>query len=177
MFTHKLRRRFSALLFTFAMVPVFAEDGPALGEPVTDSEIAAVDFTVLPSGEGLPPGSGNAAAGARIYQQNCLACHGEDGQNGINDRLVGGIGSLLGDKPVRTVGSFWPYATTLFDYIRRAMPYQTPGSLSDSEVYSVSAYILHLNGVIGENEVLNAKTLPAIKMPNRDSVVWGYQPE
>lgn len=177
MYTHKLRLRLAVLLCTIAVTPVYAEDGPALGEPVTDSEIAAVDFSVLPSGEGLPAGSGTAALGATVYQQNCLACHGEDGKQGVNDRLVGGVGSLLSDKPVRTVGSYWPYATTLFDYIRRAMPYQTPGSLSDDDVYSVSAYILHLNGIIGENDELNADTLPAIEMPNRDSVVWGYQPE
>lgn len=177
MFTHKLRLQLSALLCAIAVTQVSAEDGPALGEPVTDSEISAVDFTVLPSGDGLPPGSGTAVIGATVYQENCLACHGEDGKNGINDRLVGGVGSLLSDKPVRTVGSFWPYATTLFDYIRRAMPYHTPGSLNDSDVYAVSAYILHLNGVIGENDEMNAETLPAVKMPNRDSVVWDYRPE
>lgn len=177
MYTRKLSILSFALLSAFAAAQAPAEGGPDLGEPVQQSEIEALDFSVLPNGDGLPAGSGNAIRGATVYQQNCLACHGEDGQDGINDRLVGGTGSLLSDAPVRTVGSFWPYATTLFDYIRRAMPYQTPASLSDGDVYSVAAYILYLNGVIGEQDELTAETLPAVRMPNRDSVVWGYDPE
>jgi cytochrome c len=154
-----------------------AEEMPGLGEAVPASELALVDYTVLPNGEGLPEGSGNAALGAIVYAQNCLACHGEGGVDGLNDRLVGGKGSLLTEKPVRTIGSFWPYSTTLFDYVRRAMPYQTPGSLSNDEIYSVSAYLLFLNGVIDESTEIDAKTLPAVKMPNRDSVVWEYRTE
>jgi cytochrome c len=92
------------------------------------------------------------------------------------DTLVGGIGSLASDKPVRTVGSFWPYATTLFDYVRRAMPTTAPMSLTNEEVYAVSAYILHINGIIGETDVMNAQTLPAVKMPNRDGFISDWPP-
>jgi S-disulfanyl-L-cysteine oxidoreductase SoxD len=156
---------------------VLADEGPELGEAVSASDLALADYTILPNGAGLPAGSGDAKKGATVYLQNCLACHGMGGTNGLNDRLVGGHGSLLTDNPVRTVGSFWPYATTLFDYVRRAMPYQTPGSLTIDETYAVTAYILFLNGVVAEDTNLNADTLPDVKMPNRDQVVWQYQPE
>lgn len=155
---------------------VLADEGPKLGEPVSAADLALADYTILPNGDGLPAGSGNAKEGAEVYLQNCLACHGEGGKDGLNDRLVGGHGTLLTDQPVRTVGSFWPYATTLFDYVRRAMPYQTPGSLANDEVYAVTAYILFLNGVIAEDADINADTLPNVKMPNGDKVVWKYQP-
>ncbi|MCZ6712143.1 MAG: cytochrome c [Gammaproteobacteria bacterium] len=137
-------------------------------------EIATADITVMPDGEGLPSGSGNAVAGLSVYAANCLACHGEKGEGGVNDTLVGGHGSLTSDRPQKTIGSYWPYATTLFDYVRRAMPYQTPGSLGNDELYAVTAYLFYLNGIIEENKVLNAETLPEIKMPNRDNFVWAY---
>ena len=156
---------------------VFAAEGPALGEAVSAEELAMADYTVLPDGNGLPAGAGNAEMGATVYKQNCLACHGEGGTDGLNDRLVGGHGSLTSDSPVKTVGSFWPYATTLFDYVRRAMPFQTPGSLTNDEIYSVTAYILFLNGVVEEDAEMNAKTLPSVIMPNRDNFVWDYSPE
>jgi cytochrome c len=156
---------------------VLADEGPELGEAVSASDLALADYTILPNGEGLPAGTGDAKKGAMVYLQNCLACHGEGGTNGLNDRLVGGHDSLLTDKPVRTVGSFWPYATTLFDYVRRAMPYQTPGSLTNDEVYAVTAYILFLNSVVAEDTHLNADTLPNVRMPNRDKIVWQYPPE
>lgn len=155
----------------------FAQESPNLGEAVSADELAMFDYTVLPGGEGLPEGSGNAKEGAGVYAANCLACHGEGGTDGLNDRLVGGHGTLLTDSPVRTVGSYWPYATTLFDYVRRAMPYQTPGSLSNDEIYAVTAYLLFLNEVIAEDDEINAQTLPQVHMPNRDSVVWGYTPD
>ncbi|RLA35050.1 MAG: cytochrome c [Gammaproteobacteria bacterium] len=154
-----------------------AGEKPGLGKAISMEELAKVDYTVLPNGYGLPEGSGNAENGAVVYAQNCLACHGEDGTDGLNDRLVGGLGSLTTDKPVKTVGSYWPYATTLFDYVRRAMPYQAPGSLTNNQVYAVTAYILFLNGIVEEDAQLNAQTLPNVKMPNRDNVVWDYQPE
>ena len=107
-----------------------------------------------------------------MYAAKCGGCHGEKGSGKPNDQLVGGIGSLTGDQPpVKTVGSFWPYATTLFDYVRRAMPLNAPKSLSNDEVYAVAAYILQLNGIIGDGEVMNAQTLPLVKMPNRDGFV------
>lgn len=151
-----------------------AEESPNLGAAVSPAELAPVDYTVLPDGTGLPPGSGNAQKGAVVYAQNCIACHGENGKDGLNDRLAGGQGSLLTDKPVRTVGSFWPYATTLFDYVRRAMPYQMPGSLANDEVYAVTAYVLFLNGIVAEDANISAETLPEVRMPNSDKVVWQY---
>ena len=130
----------------------------------------------MPDGEGLPAGSGNAKAGTSVYVANCMACHGEKGVGGVNDTLVGGHGTLTSDRPQKTIGSYWPYATTLFDYVRRAMPYQTPGSLENNELYAVTAYLLHLNGIIEEDKILNAETLPEIEMPNRDNFVWAYSP-
>ena len=145
--------------------------GPGLGRAATPQEIRAADISIPPSGAGLPAGSGDAKQGAQVYAAKCLACHGEKGTGKPADMLVGGIGSLATPKPVRTVGSFWPYATTLFDYTRRAMPLQNPKSLTDDEVYAVSAYVLFLNGIIAENAQMNAQTLPQVKMPNRDGFV------
>ncbi|MCB1685421.1 MAG: cytochrome c [Pseudomonadales bacterium] len=139
---------------------------PDLGEPLTAAEIGALAKTILPDGTGLPAGSGSAAAGGELYAVHCQACHGADGTGGINDRLAGGQGSLAGPAPLLTVGSYWPYATTLFDYVRRAMPYQSPGSLSDDQVYALTAYVLFLNGIVAENHELNARSLPAVPMPN-----------
>ena len=145
--------------------------GPNLGRTPTPQEIRAADISIPPSGAGLPAGSGDAKAGAQVYASKCLACHGEKGAGKPADALVGGIGSLATPKPLRTVGSYWPYATTLFDYTRRAMPLQNPKTLTDDEVYAVSAYILYLNGIIAENAPMNAQTLPLVKMPNRDGFV------
>lgn len=154
-----------------------ADQSPGLGENVSAEEIAVADFVILPNGDGLPEGSGTATDGALVYQQYCIACHGEKGTGGINDTLSGGHGSLTTDQPQKTVGSFWPYATTVFDYVRRAMPLQTPGVLSNNELYAVTAYLLYVNDVIGENDEIDAETLPDVKMPNRDNFVWDYSPE
>jgi len=149
-----------------------AADGPNLGRVATPEEIAAWDVSIDPDGVSLPPGSGTPKQGEIVYLAKCVACHGEKGAGKPNDQLVGGQGTLPGDKPpVKTVGSFWPYATTIFDYIRRAMPYNESKSLTNDEVYAVVAYILQLNGVIGENDTIDAKTLPKVKMPNRDGFV------
>jgi cytochrome c len=147
--------------------------------PATDAEIKAKDYTVLPDGTGLPPGHGDAAAGKAIYIEKCRDCHSEkgEGKQGQYPALVGGKGSLATKSPVKTVGSLWPYATTLFDYVRRAMPYDHPRSLSDDQVYAVSAYVLFMNGIVGENEEMNAKTLPQVKMPNRDGFVPDARPD
>jgi mono/diheme cytochrome c family protein len=146
----------------------FAES-PNLGKPISQEDLASWDISIGPDGKGLPPGSGTAKDGEAVFMAKCQACHGAKGAGQPNDRLVGGQGSLPGDKPpVKTVGSFWPYATTLFDYVRRAMPFNQSKSLSNDEVYAVAAYILNLNGVIGETDVINAQTLPNVKMPNRD---------
>lgn len=163
----------SLLLLNVAL----ASDAVQLGERVNATELANVDLTILIDGDGLPPGSGDAIKGASLYLQNCLACHGAGGEDGLNDRLVGGHGSLTTSRPVKTIGSYWPYATTLFDYVRRAMPYQSPGSLNDEDVYSIVAYLLFLNDVVAEDAVLDATSLPQVKMPNRDNFVWAYVPQ
>jgi mono/diheme cytochrome c family protein len=148
-----------------------------LGRTPTAEELKAWDVTIPPEGKGLPPGSGTAALGKSIYTDRCASCHGEGGQGGKYDRLVGGRGTLNTDKPVLTIGSFWPYATTLWSYINRAQPFDEPGSLTHDQVYAVTAYLLYLNGIIGETDVLDARTLPAVKMPNRDGFVPDPRPD
>ena len=115
-----------------------------------------------------------ARAGAAVYEQKCQTCHGAKGASQPNDRLIGGQGTLASKTPVRTVGSYWPYATTVFDYVRRTMPYMQPRSLTNDEVYAVTAYLLHQNGVIGERDEMDAQTLPKVQMPNRDGFVIMY---
>jgi len=147
-------------------------ESPDLGKAASPKEIASWDVSIGPDGAGLPSGSGTPWQGEQVYLAKCIACHGEKGAGKPNDQLVGGRGSLeSGQAPVKTVGSFWPYATTVFDYVRRAMPLNEPKSLRDDEVYAVVAYILWLNGVIGENDTMDAQTLPAVRMPNRDGFV------
>lgn len=164
-----------ALLLPLMLVSnAFSQQAPELGTPVSKDELEALDATILPDGQGLPDGGGSAAEGAVVYQNHCFACHGPEGQEGINDRLAGGHGSLTGASPVKTVGSYWPYATTVFDYVRRAMPFNTPGVLTNDELYAVTAYLLYINDVIGANERIDALTLPAVRMPNRDNFVWDY---
>src|SRR6267378_5944659 len=142
-------------------------EGPNLGREATPAQIAGWDISVGPDGVGLPPGKGTPATGATVYEQKCQACHGAKGAGQPNDRLVGGQGTIrAGQAPVKTVGSYWPYATTLFDYVRRAMPWTNPKSLTNDEVYAVSAYILNLNGIIGANDTMNAQTLAKVSMPN-----------
>ena len=151
-----------------------ATQTPGLGQAVTPAQMAGWDISILPDGTGLPPGSGTATKGALVYEQKCQSCHGAKGAGQPNDRLVGGQGTLASKTPVRTIGSYWPYATTVFDYVRRAMPYAQPQSLTNDEVYAVTAYLLHLNGIIGETAELNARTLPAIRMPNRENFIVVY---
>lgn len=158
--------------------PALADEpaGPMLGEPLSPEAVSEIDYVVLPDGTGLPEGSGTAAEGEAVYAKHCLACHGENGQDGINDRLAGGHGSIDSAMPVKTLGSYWPYATTVFDYVRRAMPYNDPGSLSDDEIYALTAYLLHINDIVERDERLDAATLPDIDMPNRENFVWSYTP-
>lgn len=163
-----------AALVALALPPAAAQPGPGLGAEITPEEYAAWDIDVQPDGAGLPPGSGTAAEGEAIYAAKCASCHGEGGAGGPNDRLVGGHGTLGDLEQVRTIGSFWPYASTVFDYIRRAMPFQAPQSLSDDEVYALTAYLLAENGVIDEDAVMNAETLAEVRMPNRDGFVLAY---
>jgi len=150
-----------------------------LGRPATDEEIKAADITTLPDGTGLPPGKGDATHGKSLYASKCASCHNDhlEGRQGQYPALAGGIGSLTSARPVKTVGSYWPYATTVFDYVRRAMPYDHPRSLSNDEIYSAVAYILFVNKIIGENDEMNAQTLPKVKMPNRDSFYPDQRPD
>lgn len=149
-----------------------------LGRIPTPEELQTRDISVFPTGVGLPPGEGSAKEGRSIYVARCASCHGEHGEgHGANPPIAGGLETLKGDTPLLTVGSYWPYASTVWDYINRAMPYQEPGSLSPREVYSVTAYVLYLNCIVSESEVLNAKSLPKVKMPNRDGFVPDPRPD
>jgi cytochrome c len=151
-----------------------AQQGPGLGIPATSEDVAAWDLSISPNGEGLPPGSGDARIGAEIYTVQCMTCHGPEGAGRLNAPLAGGHGTLTSDSPVRTIGSYWPYATTVFDYIRRAMPFTQPQSLSDDDVYALTAYLLYLNGIIDADDIINAETLPDVEMPNRDGFIVAY---
>lgn len=153
-----------------------SQEGPNLGIEATPEEIAGWDISIGADGDGLPVGSGTPSDGAAIFAAKCAGCHGLQGEGLLNDQLVGGHGSLATDNPAKTIGSYWPYATTIFDYVRRAMPYQTPHTLTDDEAYAVTAHLLHLNGIIQADDVIDAQTLPAIEMPNRDSFDRAYPP-
>ncbi|HTM52213.1 MAG TPA: cytochrome c [Bryobacteraceae bacterium] len=148
-----------------------------VGHTPTAEEVKAWDISIPPDGAGLPDGSGTVAQGKDFYASKCAKCHGSQGQGGDEGPLAGGQGSLRTAKPLKTVGSYWPYATTLYDYISRAMPFKQPGTLSPNQVYALVAHILHLNGIIGENEVMDARTLPKVKMPNRDGFIRDTRPD
>jgi cytochrome c len=171
------RAAFVSLLAIAACGPCAsaAPEGPKLGRPASAEEIAGWDIGIAPGGSGLPAGSGTAKAGAAVYAAKCASCHGDKGQGLSAEELVGGIGTLASETPTMTVGSYWPYAPTLFDYVRRAMPPEAPLSLSNDEVYAVSAYILYLNTIVKADDELNAKTLPQIEMPNRDGFIQIYK--
>lgn len=161
----------AALAACAGQPPATGAKAPAFGAVVSADEIARWDISIPPNGAGLPAGAGDAKQGEAVYVAQCQACHGPKGVGKPADRLVGGAGSLATARPVRTVGSYWPYATTLFDYTRRAMPLTKPLSLGNDELYAVTAYVLFLNGIIGENEEMNAQTLPRVRMPNRDGFI------
>src|SRR6266404_4281371 len=150
-----------------------AADAPRFGQPITSADLAPWDISIAPDGVGLPPGSGTPAQGATVYaERGCALCHGEKGSGGPSGALVGGGPLNSTDRdPAKLIGNYWPYATTIFDYTRRAMPWQQPKTLTDNEVYALTAYILALNKIIGENDVMNAETLPNVKMPNRDGFI------
>jgi cytochrome c len=152
--------------------PAYAGGKLGLGSTPTSTELAHY-FSYPADGRGLPPGSGSYAEGQKVYQAKCVACHGEklEGTK-IGDKLIGGRGTLVNNSPakapVKTVESYWPYATTLFDYVKRAMPFNAPGSLTDNEVYAVSAYILGEANIVPKGAVMNASTLARVQMPNRN---------
>jgi mono/diheme cytochrome c family protein len=146
-----------------------AGESPNLGKPATPEEIAAYDIDVEPDGAGLPPGSGTAKQGEAVYAKECQACHGEKGEKGVTLALRGGEGTIGKQevKPLRTIGSYWPYATSVFAYVRRSMPFYNSKSLSNDELYQVTAYLLYINKIIGEEEVMNRQSLAKVEMPNR----------
>jgi mono/diheme cytochrome c family protein len=144
---------------------------PNLGKPIDEAAIAAWDISILPDGTGLPKGSGTPAQGVPIFAEKCAACHGDNGKGGeaaalVSDRELAGISAAQ-----KTIRNFWPYSTTIFDFIRRAMPAQMPHSLTDDEVYALTAYILAENKLIGANDMMDAQSLPKVKMPNRDNFI------
>jgi S-disulfanyl-L-cysteine oxidoreductase SoxD len=166
--------------FAFALSlcagPAFAQH-PGLGKPISEADIKQWDIAVLPDGSNLPPGSGTPQMGAKVFAQKCSACHGDAGKGGVAPyypALVGGQPLTNGIDTVKTIANYYAYATTIFDYVRRAMPYNMPRSLTDDEVYALTAYILSLNELIGQNDTMDAKTLPQVKMPNRDNFTAPY---
>jgi cytochrome c len=171
--TSSLRMATIAMLITVS-VPgsvSLAADRFGIGTPVSQHQISGWDITVAPDGKNLPAGSGTVKAGRDIYNAQCASCHGATGEGGLGDRLTGGIGTLATSKPVKTVGSFWPYATTLFDYIRRAMPLNAPQTLNNSEVYAVTGYVLSMNRLLPEDATVDAAALLKVSMPNKDGFV------
>jgi len=151
-----------------------------IAQAITDSDIAAWNIDVSPNGNGLPAGSGSVTNGQVVFKDKCAVCHGPDAKGGtgfVGPQLVGGQGTLNTSTPVKTIGSFWPYATTVFDYINRAMPYTKPQSLTSTEVYSLTAYLLFLNGILSETTVLDDHSLPLVLMPNRNGFVGDPRPD
>jgi len=147
-----------------------------VGTPATPAQIRELGAAIAPDGTGLPEGSGTAAAGREVFKNHCARCHGDKGEGGIGTVLVGGQGTLATLKPLKTVGSYWPYATSVWDYTNRAMSFDKPGLLKPEEVYAVIAYILNLNGIVGNEQVMDAKSLPKVKMPNRDGFIPDPRP-
>ena len=165
-----------ALTLIASVMPRMASAGdelaaPRLGQPVSPAQAALWNRNVFPDGRGLPSGRGNAAQGQLLFAARCASCHGEAGRGASADELAGGTEPLNAKSPDKTIGLYWPFATTLFDFTRRAMPMDAPGSLSADEVYALTAYLLHINHVIGEREEMNAESLPKVRMPNRDGFV------
>jgi len=161
----------------FAVQLVAQSPKYGVGRPATPQQIRDLGAAIAPDGSGLPEGSGTVAAGREVFAAKCARCHGEKAEGGVGPVLVGGQGTLATAKPLKTVGSFWPYATTVWDYVNRAMPFDQPGLLKPPEVYAVVAFILNLNDIIGNNQVMDAKSLPKVKMPNRDGFVADPRPD
>lgn len=159
---------FLCLVFACGRAPAAEILAPRLGSAAGEHALATRDNLVFPDGRGLPAGSGTIDAGARLFAQRCVSCHGVRGVGGPGGELSGGNPDLRAAQPDKTIGSYWPYATTLFDFVRRAMPLNAPWSLSDDEVYALVAYLLDVNGIPVPGRRLDAATLAAIRMPNRD---------
>ena len=166
----------AAVVLAFGAGAALAQS-PGLGKPLTEADIKQWDIAIMPDGSNLPPGSGTPAKGAKIFAEKCSACHGDAGKGGVAPfypSLVGGQPLTNGIDTVKTIANYYAYPTTIFDYTRRAMPYNMPRSLTDDEVYSLTAYILALNNFIGQDDVMDANTLPKVKMPNRDNFIMPY---
>lgn len=169
-----MSRLATAALLTLALASMArAGDSPNLGKPVSEADIKPWDISVMPDGSNLPPGSGIAAQGAKLYvDKGCNLCHGDNGKGGPSNVLVGNPSlTANGITSLKTIANFWAWPTTLFDYIRRAMPWPTPHTLSDDEVYALCAYLFAANNLIPQAEVMNAQTLPKVKMPNHDNFI------
>jgi mono/diheme cytochrome c family protein len=193
MFIRSVKRAQALLLSALSILAVsglaFSQSYPSkfdLGVPASSQDIESIAIAIAPDGKNLPAGEGDYAAGKKVYETKCSACHGANlqGVTGLPNmpagaalRLIGGRGTLATNNPVLTVESYWPYATTLFDYIRRAMPYTAPGSLTANEIYAVSVYILAEAHITDKALVLNAQTLPRVRMPNRDGFIPDPRPE
>ena len=170
-------RTFSALLLIASATVSAQSPRYGVGRPPTPEEIRSLGSAIAPDGTGLPPGSGTVAQGRTLFAAQCARCHGPTGDGDVGPRLVGGQGTLATPRPLKTVGSFWPYATTLWDYVNRAMPFDRPGLLEPSEVYAAVAFVLNLNGIVRDDAVMNASTLPAVRMPNRDGFIADPRPD
>ena len=171
-------RRCASLIAALALTCSYVVSGlsrtvlaQGLGTPISEAEIAAWDISILPDGSGLPPGSGTPSDGAPIFAAKCAVCHGENGKGATAAALVGGGPLTSGIETTKTIANFWPYATTIFDFTRRAMPWPRPRTLTNDEVYALTAYMLSLNKIVGEDAVMNAQTLPKVRMPNRDGFI------
>jgi S-disulfanyl-L-cysteine oxidoreductase SoxD len=169
--------KLSAIIFAGGAMLAAQSEKYGVGRPATPDQIRNLGSAIAPDGSGLPEGSGTVAAGRAVFMARCSKCHGEQAEGGTGPALVGGQGTLATAKPLKTVGSYWPYATTVWDYINRAMPFDQPGLLKPAEVYAVVAYILNINGIIGSDQAMDAKSLPKVKMPNRDGFVADPRPD
>jgi S-disulfanyl-L-cysteine oxidoreductase SoxD len=165
-----VRAGLGSVLVVFAVATAFAQ-GPGLGHAISEADVAAWDISILPDGTGLPAGSGTAEQGSKVFAAKCAVCHGENGKGGSAAALVGGQPLTSGIETTKTVANFWPYATTIFDFTRRAMPWPRPRTLTNEEVYALTAFILAQNKIISADQVMNAQTLPKVRMPNRDGFI------
>ncbi len=174
-----LVKRLLLLLLIGATLRGFAGEAvqlfPQLGRSPSKEMLRNWNMDVFPDGWGLPKGEGSVSGGKKVYEQYCQSCHGIEGSGNSAEELAGAAHSLTDNPPDKTIGTYWPYATTIFDFTRRSMPLNAPGSLNNNQVYAVTAYLLFLNGIIEEHEVMNASTLPKVKMPNRNGFINNYR--
>lgn len=166
---------FALTLISFNLLAT--EQGANLGNPASLAMIKRWNIDIFPNGKGLPKGQGNAIIGKKVYEQHCLSCHGVEGMGNSAEELAGASHTLTDNPPDKTIGTYWPYATTLFDFTRRAMPLNSPGILNNNQLYAVTAYLLYLNDIISEDKAINAHTLAKINMPNRHGFINVYQSE